>query len=470
MDRFSILPEELLSPILDALKFEDLKQLTHVSRSFLHQCRPKLYRSVSFTVKANDQKKPRSLQLFIQLVLCLPDRGELVRDFVLIGDDGCHLRRKLDPFEPFELVLATQVLQDAKFKMRTRLISALRFGDGYSPDAGIALLLLLLPNLQTLELGVYLSPVIKIWGITPAILTPAMIRHVIHKRHLGYHWQSLEKVQYNPISRFPFEDDVPNFTDVLRMFYLPSIKSITARAVDYDRPLKCSFPVPCLPSFSTLNLQHSHIQLQTLHTLLSWLPNLRRFEYHCCLTCRKGTSYTLDCQHLRNALETRADTLEELVLTVNMYTLCPEVQFHDHIWDEPDCVILESLGDMSHFTKLKYLKAPMVFLLNLWNPPLATLSDTLPASLLDLCCTDHLCGADEFPQDYVQNMHDYVRSFLVSRAGMLRKFIVGVEVGPWLWEQDVVDSIYEACSQGEITFDIIQSAIEEFNCHSHDLS
>ncbi|KAL8717249.1 MAG: hypothetical protein Q9225_005490 [Loekoesia sp. 1 TL-2023] len=455
------LPDELLAVVLDALDVREVKQLSLVSGTFSARCRPRLYHSVVFTSEGHHNQEPPPLHSFLRSVLFFPDRASLVRKFILVSDRPGNPWRDLDPLEPAELAIATQVLFDAGFNMTAKLLSALESGNSSSLDAAIALLLLILPNLRVINLGVCFSPFrSSSFAVGSTILTPAMFRHIIRESSPVGGPQSLETIQYYSDPDYPKDEDIPNFTDVLWLFYVPSIKNLAIRAVDHNLPFQWPLAAPFLPALHTLNLQNSHVQLQTLETLLSWLPHVRRLEYHCYFNCRKFPEYFLDCIHLREVLETRSDALEELVLSVRFYGR--EAPSDTSFWDNIGYGIHGSLGDMNRFTNLKYLKAPVILLLGWDSSTQATLAGNLPASLQELCCTNDMSEYDLIPWNYDGHAHDQIRSFLFSRAGILQKFIVGAERGRRLWDRGVIQSLWKACNHGGIAFDIIRDPWEEY--------
>ncbi|KAI4182329.1 MAG: hypothetical protein L6R41_006055 [Letrouitia leprolyta] len=288
-----------------------------------------------------------------------------------------------------------------------------------------------MPNLKIFNIGINISFLdAASENLNRVIFVPAMFRHLIRKGQQTGNVPELKEVQYYSDLRYLTADGAPNFTEVMWLFYLPSIVSITVRALDYDIPFQWHLAAPYLPALRTLNLVNSHIQLITLKTLLSWMPNLKRLEYQIHRNISIHPGYFLDCNMLRGVLASRAETLEQLVLGIKFYHW---EEPGDDGWDNTEYGIIGALGDMNCFTKLQYLKAPILLLLG-WDALTSTrLTDVLPASLREFCCTNDMSSNLVFmPWNNEVSALAQVKHLLYSRASQLRKFVIGAESGRFL--------------------------------------
>ncbi|KAL9597468.1 MAG: hypothetical protein Q9219_005101 [cf. Caloplaca sp. 3 TL-2023] len=458
MDMFSLLPEELHRAILDDLDVTSLKQLSQVSSVFLNRSRPRLYRSVVFSSEKNDSQNPPPLENFLRVLLTDPARRKLVMRFTLVGRlQNCRWRKPAS-LDRTELALAAQLLRDVDLETTARLLGALETDDGNTFDATVALLLLLLPDLQSVDIGVcfvQFNPLSLMKE--PVVLIPAMFRHLIGIKHQRGHWHKLEQVVYYGVSECADNDDIPSFTDVLWLFRIPSIKSITARAVDFGHPLHLFLDAPTLPALHTLNLRHSSVTLQTLETLLSWLPNLRHLEYSSYCFCSDPAEDDIDCKRLRTVLETRAGTLETLILS--MVFDCREKPT-DFTWRNAPHRILGRLGDMNRFHRLKYLEAPIVLLLGSDPSTPVTLADDLPPSLREFCCSSDMFEFDSLLWNGHRNLAmKRVESFLIARFGILERFTARSRFGQKLWANTRPQHIQAVCNKGGIAYQLIKDRV-----------
>ncbi|KAL8686330.1 MAG: hypothetical protein Q9218_007179 [Villophora microphyllina] len=268
--------------------------------------------------------------------------------------------------------------------------------------------------------------------------------------------QSLQEVVYFvPRDAEPEEPD-NIISNVVWLFYLPYIKSITARIVEFRN----SFEWPQLPprrlSITSLVLHSSCLRIETLREFISACPRLREFEYQ--YRCDFNTEVTpdectlLDCRRLRETIDPLSATLEHLTFGLWFYT----DEEDQHMISEATWGVLYTLGDISHFTRLRYLKAPLIMLLGWSCPPDSSLVDNFPPGLAEFCCTNDMCdwyvngwGPDGVLVQMLPLIH--------KRSESLKKVVLGAaqEIGNF-WLPLVRKAIRSACEQQGIVYDIIE--------------
>lgn len=168
----------------------------------------------------------------------------------------------------------------------------------------------------------------------------------------------------------------PKFCDFLWLFYLPSVKTIIATAVEQSLPLSWPEQPPTVSSLTTLHLIQSHVDEESLATIFGSLPVLETFEYH--FACDVGrcqlqrTAY-LDCTRLGYALQWLKKSLKTLIITL-------ELVVRD-LW-QPDFYYWSStMGDLrrlDEFLKLTRLQTPFAVLAGSRPHPSIRLIDLLP--------------------------------------------------------------------------------------------
>ncbi|KAL8944485.1 MAG: hypothetical protein Q9216_000395 [Gyalolechia sp. 2 TL-2023] len=391
------LPEELLTAVIEYLGVRELTNLACVARALQVRCQSSLYRDVVFTYEAHNQSGQQPLRSFVQAILCLPERAKLVKTLTFITHAYSYVWDNLDPLASGPLV---QCLPKT-FSLSKVIIGELATGGERSIDAAVAFLLHSLIALRALRLAVHPSDGASnsITG-SSMMLTNAMIEYKLTPEKLLEQpldqFSSLETIQ---LCAFPttYDDLVcANVQELICLFHLPKIKYMTICLHDDDNKL-LDWPrqLPQLPLLHTLNLRYSNVRLIALGQVLAKMPNLKRFEYIFCGSVLDDAvplaRKLLACDKLRKAIEVRANTLEQLILSVGFYDqgFDPDLEDLDNI----HYGLSGSLGDLREFERLTYLKAPLVMLLGWDNRTSQTLDAILPETLEDFCCTDDLSDA-----------------------------------------------------------------------------
>ncbi|KAL8928236.1 MAG: hypothetical protein Q9208_001946 [Pyrenodesmia sp. 3 TL-2023] len=461
------LPPELLGEVINCLSVPDLKQLACVNSTIKHHVLPVLYRSITFTIEAHQSRDVTPLHSFLQAMIQGPDRRGLVksltftsREYPLAEDDEW---KSLNPLIPRVVDFVAHALLQAGFDPTSELLSELQSGGESSPDAAIAFLLFLLPSLRTIRLGLVVSSLGDEYMLS---LIVAMIKHLIttgygdESRRVSHQLQTLSDVEFCSRDGTYPDQYLADFDDLLWLFYLPNIQSIKMCAVDDGDELQWPFEPPLRQTLKSLILQDSAISLDTLKQLLTASPNLKRFEYNyrCDIFDPDLVSYRfLDCAQLREALEIRASSLEHLTLSIDFQNGdFPPLEIEPLHWDNTRYGVSGSLGDMSAFTALRRLEAPLVMLLG-WDKAVATeqkLVDHVPNSLHELCCTNDMWGSLFLPWNE-EVVVQQVTSVVMSRKASLQKLFLTGQRYSKIWNESSVKRVREACQRAGVDHKLI---------------
>ncbi|KAI4200950.1 MAG: hypothetical protein LQ346_002276 [Caloplaca aetnensis] len=447
------LPSELLDEIIKCLRNQDLKQLACVNSTLKLHVLPVLYRSVTFTIDAHESRDIPPLQSFLQTMIQRPEWCAHVKSLELISHKYPRLEdewTRLNPLMPRDLDFVAHTLIKANHDPTGELLSELQSGGLRSPAAAIAFLLLLLPSLTTLHLGLDLLVVDDEYSLQFVV---GMIKHLVTSRYrrktrqLPNQLHTLTEIELcSPRGPFYGQTSI-EVEDIPWLYYLPNIRSIKICALDNLAELKWPFKPPISETLNTLILQHSTFSPGTLRQFLTASPNLKRFECHNRWDIFNPDYRFLDCAQLRQALETRASSLEHLALSFDFY----------HVgWDNTRYGKLGSLGDMTAFSALKRLEVPLILLLG-WDKAVATdqkLVDHLPLSLLEFDCKNDMWDSLFLPWDE-EVMVQQLTSVVMSRKGRLHKLFLTGQQDTKMWSESSVKRVRDACEQAGVNHKLI---------------
>ncbi|KAI4187078.1 MAG: hypothetical protein L6R41_003062 [Letrouitia leprolyta] len=270
------------------------------------------------------------------------------------------------------------------------IIGELATGGERSVDAAVAFLLYSLPASRVVQLGVHPSP--KADGPTygpKMMLTNAMIAYKLDWYQPDNTFEVLETIKYcgRPANYYDLES--AHLEDRIKLFELPNIKSITLCLADQDVNPRWSCDI-LLPTPRALSLQFSNINLHDLENLLARAPHLQHSKYHfrgelSNLRRRSKDRLPLErrllaCGMLRRAIEVRADTLEQLSLSIGFHD-CGDKDNTPENLDNARYGIIGSLGDVTAFKTLRSLTAPTVMLLGWKSLSTPIFDEILPTGL-----------------------------------------------------------------------------------------
>ena len=473
------LPSEILDAILNDCGAPELSKLCAVCRGLWRICAPRLYKDIIFSLKQHVNKPKQPLHAFLVTALHRPDLAATVRSVQFDDDLNIWPRAwwntwgMLKPLAEQDIDLARRIILRSRMPLAAKMIHFLRFSGRHNFDAAVALLLLLLPNLQSAHLMACFHHCAQ---HRPLMFLPVVLKHVLVPPKIDSSClpRSLHHMGYPGHCTGPWAHSLDQpAEDILWLFYIRDVHSISARIIENGRCLRWPRIAPFQRSLQSLRLLRSCICLGALRTLLLACPNLKEFEYqHCCdmesvtttpLECR-----ILDCVGLKEALRSVENSLESLILSVLFYaTQIYDSQGGDNI----EYGIYGFLGDLNNFNKLKYLEAPLVMLVGYKPLSSSVLTHNLPASLCELCCSNELVEWHifEWKDEHVLLQ---LLPLIMDRDPPLENFIFGAKESRWLWWGPLRIAIKEACEAKGVSYDTLWTKYDELDPdnlpHSYD--
>ncbi|KAL8897390.1 MAG: hypothetical protein Q9207_007241 [Kuettlingeria erythrocarpa] len=454
------LPIELLEGVLSHCHLKDLNSISRSCTTLHEVVLPRLYQKVEFAYCWGDDLT--KLHLFVISILRHPARASFVRRLQITGEiypppssvEACLTEHNLD--------LVKQILAPELFSSAILMLHHLASGTESSFPAVPALLLILLPRLQTARFSAGLRP--RSVAVAALRCLSATVSDLLRPKSgsLSYDLRALEEIDYltypDPCGSHP----VQRCSDALDLYQLPNIRSIQARAVEDISGLHWAVSPPYRPAITSLSLKNSCIRAGTLRKLLKATPNLRSLEYE--YYCNFESPLTpiecpiLDSNALRNVLDVVSASIESLALSLNFQS--------EWDWDAQDNIGIDgnqewgvsgSLGPMNHFLKLGCLKAPLVMLVG-WEPPNSSfLEHWLPEDLRQLCCSDELSDCYSFRWTESDQLRQMI-PLIVNRSGRLQKLILGAELTSCsrLWSRNVRRAVEAKCNEVGVSYQLIE--------------
>lgn len=456
------LPNELLNAIGDLCQVRELKALSEVCSALRSIALPRLYETANFSHHRHVGNGSQPLSLFLHTVCYVPGRALFVKNIQFTGDSRGSGWQGLAPLDPRALASIQEIVLRSHFPLAPSLLQVLGSGGSRAIDAAIALLLIILPNLKSLQLGARFHPSFESLVVK---FVPAMLQHLLDRRgaHLPGPLQSLQEVEYLTDREETWSEDMnPPFKEVLWLFYLSQIISITTRMRERNASFTWPQSTPQCSKLQSIHLHASCIRIETLATLLLATPRLKRLEYH--HQCNYKAPWTaedcklVDCSKLGKALYPLFTSLEELTLSIEFYSYD---QSDPQDGNNTDLGIRGLLGSMTGFGKLRYLKAPLVMLLG-WDPlPSSVLEYSIPRGLQIFCCSNDMCKWHVFEwedEDVLRQMLPLIQ----TRSESLQKVTLGAKFGRWLWWPKVRESVKAACEEAGIVYDTIEDPYDDW--------
>ncbi|GAM37858.1 hypothetical protein TCE0_033r08133 [Talaromyces pinophilus] len=189
--------------------------------------------------------------------------------------------------------------------------------------------------------------------------------------------------------RFRFYNNARNTDDILPIFYLPSVKRISASV---DNPSNFSWPGTTLPSPAKLrNLKLENIREPFLGQLLSVISQLQylhwRWYYFEDVYDKQFRTRIIDLTQITKSISYVRETLTELIISATAAN-DPE---------PPPLIIRGSMKGMRDFKKLIKLTVSRTFLMGGWSLDLTKrVEEYLPQNLKFLTMTDDLATHEEY--------------------------------------------------------------------------
>lgn len=460
MGTLSQLPTELLEIILDRCHPRDLSNLSRSCTILRQRVLPRLYQDVTFTHAWGDDLT--NLHLFLTSILRHPARASFVRKLQITGEIYAPPSAIETRLAEHDLDLAKQILHPGRFSSASVMLHHLASVTESSFTAVPALLLILLPRLQAAHFSVGFIPRSGTVAILKCLSATIIDLLRPNSGSPSHGLRALEEIDYLTYPEPCGGRPVQRCSDALDLYYLPNIRSIQARAVEDASGLYWTISPPYRPSITSLSLKNSCIRADTLRKLLKATPNLRMldYEYHCNFDSplTPVECSVLDCNALR-------DVLDEVSASIESLTLSTSFQSED-VWDNQVNTDLDgnlewgisgSLCPMTHFLKLRYLKAPLVMLVG-WEPPTSSLLERwLPGDLREFHCLNELSQCYDFAWGASDQLRQMI-PLIVNRSGSLQKLILGAEGTSCsrLWSREVRKAIEAACKEAGVAYNVVE--------------
>jgi hypothetical protein len=370
------LPDEILSPILASLyrpprfsriyKHPDLLNLCLVSKKLLSLAQGLLY-SVFLCYKA---KETWTIRAFLRTIIRQPRLALHVRKLVLISWRAYN--RQSDEWDDTDYdserkYSTAQNLSDRKLFQRA--IKELALPDKQFwrsavrkdiDEVYVALLILLLPNLRTLQM---LAP------SEPEVLAKALYYATILQNSTSSvrSLQRLEHVHYGVRGNTTSGD----VTFLAPFFRIPSVSVVHNGGLSASG-LKVWPRQPESSYVKQLTLQYAAIEPDILQEILRSTEHLEIFSYKHWDQFRSNPS-RFDPPSFTEALRVVAHSLKDLEINYDKITRCPHRQ---------------TLGSLEGFTQLQNLSIPLKLLIGPPTPGSVDLVNMLPQSIETLSFTD----------------------------------------------------------------------------------
>lgn len=323
-----------------------------------------------------------------------------------------------------DLASLIAIVQDINPPFRDLWIQELRNG---TTDAFVMLFLSLAPNITLLHLTGKFSDDNRLLGrMLRASLCQTVDCNLPRFQHLRQVYLDLQ----TSTIRHP---EMQNTADVLSLFYLPAVQSISAVI---DNPAIFAWPAYA-PNLSNITSLHIHgLREGNLGRILATTKNLKTLEWEWKYVpiLRNATNNNIiNFDQIVKDLSFVKDTLENLHLS-GAVSSDPEL---DAI---PELQIRGSLKPLRRFEKLHKLEIPQRFLTG-FSPDddLGTLEDLMPKNIHHLTITDDMAWLeqnvlDDFDffmllQDWWQNLQTHTPYFNSFKLVIMQSNTWGVEIG-----------------------------------------
>lgn len=380
-------PGDLLLSILDLLSFTDLLSMSMVNQYIRALARPRLYSTIE-TIWASDHIPP--VTLLLRSILDRPELSGYVRNLRLMGHG---FKENPEIGEPPAFPIATPLIsKGSKIIHRTKVpfaklwIEELQYG---TVDAVVAVLLLMLPNLESLYLGPNFTVKSRLLGkmLQCALCEP------LEEYQLPI-FRNLRLVTFCRRAKEYCHLDISNTADVLPFFYLPKIQCLS---ISIDNPAEFIWPAHSPAPSSLVSLEIYRLREARLVPLLSVLKGLQKLYWHWFYQPDLDSDVSKDIVRL----DTMAIALNQVRNTLTDLTIEAETRpkLSAGYYDPPPLEMRASLDGMVYMGKLRRLCVPWVFLMGFSVPSAKKLGDSLPLSLELLILTADLEENEEWEWD-----------------------------------------------------------------------
>jgi hypothetical protein len=420
-------PVELCHSIFSYLSQADLRTLCLVHGNLRAIAEQLLYSHIQLTWEQKLQ--PHPITSLLRSLLRRPQLATYVSRLSLAG--WCSLRSSRHN-RALKILLSENEVEDclafvkkATVPYQEIWLEELRQG---TMDAFIAVLLSQPMRLTDLVMNGYFLRESKFIGL---VLRSMICNPSAHdeKCSLRLDMSRLERVSLEPIcDTGRVKNNARNTADLLPIFYLPSVKQISA---SIDNPVALSWPAMHAPSPPRLrDLKLDYIREPFLGQLLSSTDNLQSLDWRWCyfeeLYDKQYHTRTLDLTQIVESLSYAPKTLSELVISA--------MNVNDPI--EPSLTIQGSMKGLSEYKNLKKLTIPFLFLTRAWSFSTdlhKRMKECLPCSPESLTITEDLGSNDEYDwndNDMLDILEPWLEDNQAASTPHLRDVKVIIEL-PW---------------------------------------
>lgn len=380
---------EVCYSIFTYLSQTDFFNLCLVHRNLRALAEPYLYANIqlSWNQRWGLKWEPHPITSLLRSVLRRPQLAAYVRGVSLVGINFHDFFANIGPLKI--LVSKTELDEVQAFVMNTTVVYRELWLEGLHDglmDAFVAVLLSQPFRLRCLEIE---GPFLCGSRFIGLVLRSMILERNAYNCGLQLDLRNLETVSLHAEchhSRFKY--NARNTADLLPVFYLPSIKCLSATI---DNPTTFTWPAIHPPSPSQLrhlnisNLREPSLRqilsvtnhLQSLHWRWYHFPRVYDEEFHAPI---------LDLTQIIESISCVQEILIDLEISA-----CNQ--------NDPEPLPLTIRGSMKgllEFKRLKKLTVPLIFLVGGWSVDLTKrIEDCLPRNLEFLAITHHLCTNDE---------------------------------------------------------------------------
>ncbi|KAF5626139.1 catalase isozyme P [Fusarium sp. NRRL 52700] len=225
-----------------------------------------------------------------------------------------------------------------------------------SPEASVAVLVSLLPNLERLCLSSNWTNDTFFLGHMLRAALCEKPEHALEADLLSL--SSLKRVSLAPMIDEESHLDPSNTADALALFYLPNIETLS---VSIDNPTNFTWPSSSPPKPTSLeSLEIFRLRESRLAPVLSATSNLKKLKYNWMYRPDLDKEVSKDVVILdvmSEALLETKDSLEELEITAESFPA-----FSRGMYEPPDVTFQGSIARLREMHKLKALHIPWTFL------------------------------------------------------------------------------------------------------------
>ncbi|KAF4953316.1 hypothetical protein FGADI_6082 [Fusarium gaditjirri] len=225
-----------------------------------------------------------------------------------------------------------------------------------SPEASVAVLVSLLPNLERLCLSSNWTNDTHFLG---GMFRAALCEKPQHVSRAGLpSFTSLKRVSFAPMFDEESHLDPSNTADALALFYLPNIQTLS---VSIDNPADFTWPSSSPPDPKSLeSLEIFRLRESRLAPVLSAITNLKKLQYHWMYRPdldEEVSNHVVMLDVMSEALLETKDSLEELEITAESFPALSHGEY-----EPPGITFHGSIARLREMHKLKTLHIPWTFL------------------------------------------------------------------------------------------------------------